>query len=42
MNLERAGFIRLFGNRTYPTIKKSLRLIMEDVNEMVSIKTLQI
>ncbi|CAG2204838.1 VPS33A [Mytilus edulis] len=35
MNLERAGFIRLFGNRTYPTIKKSLRLIMEDVNEMV-------
>ncbi|XP_052075554.1 vacuolar protein sorting-associated protein 33A-like isoform X1 [Mytilus californianus] len=35
MNLERAGLIRLFGNRTYPTIKKSLRLIMEDVNEMV-------
>ncbi|KAK3088447.1 hypothetical protein FSP39_019326 [Pinctada imbricata] len=33
LNLEKAGFIRLHGQRTYPTIRKSLRLIIEDINE---------
>ena len=38
-NVEKAGLLRPHGNRTYPTIKKSLRLIVEDVNETVRINT---
>ncbi|XP_064612161.1 vacuolar protein sorting-associated protein 33A-like [Liolophura sinensis] len=34
MNLEKAGLIRPHGNRSYPVIRKSLKLIVEDVNEM--------
>ena len=35
LNLEKAGLIRLHGQRTYPTIRKSLRLIIDDINEQV-------
>ncbi|KAL5017366.1 hypothetical protein ScPMuIL_006955 [Solemya velum] len=33
LNIEKAGLLRLHGNRTYPTLRKSLKLIIEDVNE---------
>ena len=34
-NLERCGLLKNQGQRTYPTIRKSLRLIVEEVNEQV-------
>lgn len=36
MNIEKAGLLRPHGNRTYPAIRKSLKLIIEDVNEQVT------
>lgn len=32
-NLEKAGLLRPHGNRTYPTIRKSLRLVIDEINE---------
>ncbi len=37
-NLERCGLLKTQGQRTYPTIRKSLRLIVEEVNEQVGIR----
>ncbi|XP_060558501.1 vacuolar protein sorting-associated protein 33A-like isoform X2 [Ruditapes philippinarum] len=33
-NLERVGMLRLHTNRSYQTVRKSLKLTVEDVNEM--------
>ncbi|XP_021346292.1 vacuolar protein sorting-associated protein 33A-like isoform X1 [Mizuhopecten yessoensis] len=33
MNIEKAGLLRPHGNRSYPAIRKSMRLIVDDVNE---------
>ncbi|XP_052712538.1 vacuolar protein sorting-associated protein 33A-like isoform X1 [Crassostrea angulata] len=33
MNLEKAGLLRQSGQRHYPTIRKSLKLIVDEVNE---------
>lgn len=33
--LERAGLLRVQEQKTYPTIRKTLKLVMEDVNEQV-------
>ena len=34
-NLEKIGLIKLQGTRSYPTIKKNLKLIVEEVDEQV-------
>ena len=34
-NLEKVGLLKIQGQRSYPTIRKSLRLLMEEVNEQV-------
>jgi hypothetical protein len=36
-NLERCGMLRPHGARTYQVIRKSLKLIVEEVNEQVGI-----
>jgi hypothetical protein len=34
-NLEKAGLFKQQAARTYPTIKKTLKLVVEEVNEQV-------
>ena len=36
-NLTKVGLLRLQGQRTYPTIRKSVKLIVEEVNEQVGV-----
>ena len=38
-NLEKAGLLKVQGQKTYPTIRKSLKLIVDEVNEQVTIKS---
>lgn len=42
MNLEKAGLLRQSGQRHYPTIRKSLKLIVDEVNEQVSLALAQV
>ena len=35
-NLEKVGLLKVQGQRTYPTVRKSMRLIVEEVNEQVT------
>ena len=39
MNLEKTGLLCPHGNRTYAVIRKSLRLIVEEVNEQVCVNS---
>ena len=36
-NLEKAGLFKHQASRTYPTIKKTLKLVIEEVNEQVNV-----
>ena len=36
-NLEKVGLLKVLGQKTYNTIRKTLKLVVEDVNEQVGI-----
>ncbi len=40
-NLEKVGLLKVQGQRSYPTVRKTLRLIVEDVNEQVTMATVE-